>query len=62
MSSRFSVRVVPHVDVFFVYLWGEVSFISYYSGILAISPETILKEVAASILIAKGNNSNIGSG
>ena len=32
--SRCSVRIVPFVDVFLMYLWGEVNSISSYSSIL----------------------------
>ena len=32
--SRYSVRTVPHVDVFLMYLWEEVSSTSLYSTIL----------------------------
>ena len=34
VSSYFSVRIVLHVDVFLMCLWGEVSFTSSYSAIL----------------------------
>ena len=30
-------RIIPHVDVFLMYLWEEVSFTSYYSAILIAS-------------------------
>ena len=32
--SRYSVRTVPHVDVFLMYFWEEVSSMSFYSAIL----------------------------
>ena len=32
--SRYSVRTVPHVDIFLMYLWEEVSSTSFYSAIL----------------------------
>ena len=32
--SRYSVRIIPCVDVFLMYLWKKVGFISYYSAIL----------------------------
>ena len=32
--SRYSVRIVLHIDVFLIYLWEKVSFMSYYSAIL----------------------------
>ena len=31
--SRYSVRIIPHVDVFLIYLWKKVGFISYSSAI-----------------------------
>ena len=36
--SQFSVRILPHVNVFLMCLWGEVSSISSYSAVL-ISPK-----------------------
>lgn len=32
--SRYSVRIVPHVNVFFMYLWEEVTTMSFCSAIL----------------------------
>ena len=32
--SRYSVRIIPCVDVFLMYLWKKLDFISYYSAIL----------------------------
>ena len=32
--SRYSVRVVLHIDVFLIYFWEKVSFMCYYSAIL----------------------------
>ena len=43
--SRYSVRTVQHVDVFFMYLWEEVSFMFLYSAILIIAPYLIFKKV-----------------
>lgn len=34
--SRFSLRIVPHVVVFLMYLWKEVSLTSYYFVILIV--------------------------
>ena len=39
--SRYSVRIVPHVNVFLMYLWEEVSSTSFYSTILISSPNHI---------------------
>lgn len=34
MFSRFSVRIIPHIDAFLMYLWEEESSTSYYCTIL----------------------------
>ena len=36
--GSYSVTVVPHEDVFLMYLWEEVSSMSFYSAILICSP------------------------
>ena len=42
--SRCSVGVVPHVDVFLMYLWEEVSSMSFYSTVLISSPYALCWE------------------
>ena len=41
ISSWFSVRIIPHVDVFLMYLWDEVSSTSFYSPILIWPPKLL---------------------
>ena len=36
--SGYSVRIVPHIDVFLIYLWEGVSSMSFYSTILISIP------------------------
>ena len=39
--SRYFVRIIPHVDVFLMYLWDEVSSTSFYSPILIWPPKLL---------------------
>ena len=51
--SRFSVRIVPFVDVFLMYLWEEVNSTSSYSTILTSFPGAlVLKSISSDMSIA----------
>ena len=39
--SRYFVRIIPHVDVFLMYLWDEVSSTSFYSPVLIWPPKLL---------------------
>ena len=39
--SKYFVRIIPHVDVFLMYLWDEVSSTSFYSPILIWPPKLL---------------------
>ena len=42
MFSRCSMTIVPFVDVFLMYLWGETNSVSFYSAILTPPPHFVL--------------------
>ena len=44
MFSRYSVRIVPFVDVFLMHLWGEVNSMSSYTSTILTLEMNFLEE------------------